>query len=95
MNCPKCLCAKAVKNGIVRSKQRYRCKSCGCNYTQSSLSRTPVDVRARCIEYYLEGVGFHEIGRLRHWCANIDFSSQTPLLSVMTRLVRVIHGLHA
>ncbi|MGB0720132.1 MAG: transposase-like zinc-binding domain-containing protein, partial [Bdellovibrionales bacterium] len=43
MNCPKCLCAKAVKNGIVRSKQRYRCKSCGCNYTQSSLSRTPVD----------------------------------------------------
>ncbi|MGB0720535.1 MAG: transposase-like zinc-binding domain-containing protein [Bdellovibrionales bacterium] len=24
MNCPKCLCVKAVKNGIVRSKQRYR-----------------------------------------------------------------------
>ena len=64
MHCPKCHSTEAVKNGKVRSKQRYRCKSCGCNYTQSSLSRTPIDIRKRCIELYLEGVGFRGIERL-------------------------------
>ena len=64
MHCPKCRSTAAVKNGIVRSKQRYRCKSCGCNYTQSSMSGTPLDVQKRCIELYLEGVGFRGIERL-------------------------------
>ena len=30
MKCPKCRNTEAVKNGIVRSRQRYRCRSCGC-----------------------------------------------------------------
>ena len=64
MHCPKCRDTAAVKNGIVRGKQRYRCSSCGCNYTQKSLSRIPLEVRKRCISLYLEGVGFRGISRL-------------------------------
>ena len=30
MNCPKCKSEKKVKDGIVKNKQRYKCK--GCNY---------------------------------------------------------------
>ena len=62
--CPKCRDTRHVKNGIVRNKQRYKCKGCGCNYTQSSLSRTPLSERIQCIELYLEGVGFRGIERL-------------------------------
>ena len=64
MNCPKCRSTKRTKNGIVREKQRYKCLSCGCNYTVSSLSRTPIEKRIKCIHLYLEGVGFRGISRL-------------------------------
>ena len=64
MKCPKCRSAERVKNGIVRKKQRYRCKNCACNYTNSSLSRIPIDVRTQCIRLYLEGLGFRSIERL-------------------------------
>ncbi|KAA6300783.1 MAG: hypothetical protein EZS26_003055, partial [Candidatus Ordinivivax streblomastigis] len=26
MNCPKCTCDKSVKSGIIKGKQRYKCK---------------------------------------------------------------------
>jgi transposase-like protein len=64
MHCPKCHHTSHVKNGIVQGKQRYKCKGCGCNYRQSSLSRTSVDVRKEAIKLYLEGVGFRGIERL-------------------------------
>ena len=64
MQCPKCRCSVRIKNGIVRGLQRYKCKECDCNYTTSSLSRTPVEKRAECIQLYLEGVGFRGISRI-------------------------------
>lgn len=75
MTCPKCASAEAVKNGKMQGKQRYKCKDCGCNYTQSSSYRTPREVRVECIKLYLEGVGFRGIARLtgvshvivQHW----------------------------
>ena len=35
MNCKNCYSDQIIKNGFVRSKQRYRCKSCGCNFVPS------------------------------------------------------------
>jgi transposase-like protein len=64
MTCPKCRSAVRIKNGHARGLQRYKCKDCGCNYTHSSMSRTPIDKRIRCIRLYLEGVGFRGISRL-------------------------------
>ena len=32
IKCKKCGCAKGTKNGIVRGKQRYKCKECGINF---------------------------------------------------------------
>ena len=34
INCKKCNKTRIVKNGIARGKQRYKCKDCGCNFTQ-------------------------------------------------------------
>ena len=64
MRCPKCASAEAVRNGKVRSKQRYKCKSCGCNYTQSSRYCIARETRLQCIRLYLEGVGFRGTSRL-------------------------------
>ena len=54
----------------MRGKQRYRCWSYGCNYTQSSCY-LPVAGRSDCTgnlyplhPTYLEGVGFRGIRRL-------------------------------
>ena len=30
--CKKCGSGRAVKNGVVGGRQRYRCKECGCNH---------------------------------------------------------------
>ena len=64
MQGPKCRSKARIKNGIVHGLQRYKCKECGCNYTTSSLSRTPIEKRAECIQLYLEGVGFRGISRI-------------------------------
>ncbi len=64
MKCPKCAATERVKNGKMNSKQRYKCKSCGCNYTQSSKYRIPLEKRTQAIELYLEGTGFRGIERL-------------------------------
>jgi transposase-like protein len=65
MNCPKCTSTSKVKNGIIKGLQRYKCKSCGFNFTvtQKSTSTLP-SVRRLGLMMYLEGLGFHSIGRL-------------------------------
>jgi outer membrane protein assembly factor BamB len=29
MKCPKCSCEESVKSGIIKGRQRYKCKECG------------------------------------------------------------------
>ena len=64
MECPKCRDTAAVKNGIIKGKQRYKCKGCGCNYTQSNRYRIAVEKREEARNLYLEGIGFRGISRL-------------------------------
>lgn len=33
--CKKCGSCDTVKNGIIREKQRYKCKRCGCNFVEN------------------------------------------------------------
>ena len=68
MNCPKCRSAKAVKNGTMKGKQRYKCKECGCNYTQSESRTIPLPLKVEALKLYLEGVGFRAIERITGVC---------------------------
>ena len=65
MECSKCKSSSHVKNGFVKGVQRYECKSCGNNYTvaQKSTAKLPSERRLGLM-MYLEGLGFHSIGRL-------------------------------
>lgn len=96
MTCPKCASAEAVKNGKMRGNQRYRCKFCGCNYTQSSRYRIDRETRVRCIRLYLEGVGFRGIARLtgmshvivQRWVKQLgDTIERLPLIVFVMNMV--------
>jgi transposase-like protein len=62
MTCPKCGSADCGKDGIVKEKQRYRCKSCGYRHTVQYRGISPATKR-QALQLYLEGLGFRSIGR--------------------------------
>ena len=64
MRCPKCKGEEKTKNGFKNGVQRYKCKSCGCNYTKSTHHGYPIAVKREALRYYLEGIGFRRIERL-------------------------------
>ena len=60
--CPKCCSEKCVKDGIIKGRQRYRCKSCNFRHTVQYRGKSP-DIKRQALELYLEGLGFRSIGR--------------------------------
>ena len=65
--CKKCGSERAVKNGIVANKQRYRCQECGFNFREGD-GRTNEKVAAKkalCILLYAMGKGsYRMLGRI-------------------------------
>jgi len=65
MKCPKCKSDEKIKDGIVKQKQRYKCKECDFRYTVASGSGAkPLYLRKLALQLYLEGLGFRSIGRV-------------------------------
>ncbi len=62
VNCPKCGSQHCVKDGIVKGKQRYQCKTCHYRHTVRYRGANN-DVKRQALELYLEGLGFRSIGR--------------------------------
>ena len=65
--CKNCGSERAVKNGVVVGRQRYRCKECGCNYREGDR-RTNEKIAAKkalCVLLYAMGKGsYRMMGRL-------------------------------
>jgi transposase-like protein len=93
MDCPKCRSGHHVKDGIVRGKQRHKCKDCHFHYTVERKSdvKTP-EIRRLALELYLEGLGFRSIVRIlkisygtvyvwvKDWESNVFFPRrETPI----------------
>ncbi len=64
LNCPSCKCELKTKDGIVKGKQRYRCKGCDFRYTVEDKSEAKNLLKRSALELYLEGLGFRSIGRI-------------------------------
>jgi len=63
LTCKKCSSANIVKNGIVKGKQRYLCKDCGCNFRIGD-ERTNARVAAKkalCILLYTLAKGSYRM----------------------------------
>ena len=57
IQCKECQSDTIVKNGIVRKKQRYKCKSCGCNFIIGDYRINPATELKRhtCVLFYSLG----------------------------------------
>ena len=65
LRCKKCGGLKAVKNGIVGGKQRYKCQECGRTYREGDARVAhDFDKRLKVIKWYLEGAGIRSISRM-------------------------------
>jgi transposase len=67
INCKNCNKTRIVKNGIARGKQRYKCKDCGCNFTQGDdrIKKENEAKKSLAVLLYSLGRGsFRFIGRI-------------------------------
>ena len=64
MNCPRCKRGDAVKNGKARERQRYKCKSCGFQFTRLTSRGRPPWQRALAVFLYCRGISISEIARM-------------------------------
>lgn len=55
--CKKCESQQVIKNGFVRSKQRYRCKACGYNFVLGDQRTNPQTAVKRALAVILYSVG--------------------------------------
>ena len=63
--CKGCGVSDYVKNGTVRGLQRYRCKACGCNFTDTKARGKPAAMKALATLLYAMGnMSFCGIARL-------------------------------
>ena len=64
MNCPRCKRENAVKNGKARERQRYKCKSCGFQFTRLTTRGRPPWQRALAVFLYCRGISISKIARM-------------------------------
>ena len=60
--CPKCKSDFFCKDGIVKCKQRYKCKRCNFRFTVEYIGKSD-KLKRDALILYLEGLGFRSIGR--------------------------------
>ena len=61
-SCPRCVKENCVKDGMVRGRQRWRCRECGYRHTVQQRGKE-AHLKRQAVELYLEGLGFRSIGR--------------------------------
>lgn len=72
IRCPKCQSSAYVKDGIIKEKQRFKCKECFYHYTvlHRGISN---NVRRQAVQLYLAGLSFRSIGKLLQ-CSHVTVS---------------------
>ncbi len=71
IKCKACECAKYVKSGTVRWIQRYKCKLCWCNFTDTDKRWVDDKTKKLALILYLEWLWFRAIARII-WYSNVS-----------------------
>src|SRR3954469_17775617 len=64
LQCKRCGGEEHVKNGLMRGKQRYRCKACGLNFTDTPPRGMPLRVKGTAVLLYLSGLSMNRTAKL-------------------------------
>jgi transposase len=62
--CKRCGSAKQVKNGLMRGQQRYLCKGCGLNFTDTPPRGKPLALKAMAVLLYVSGLSMNRTAKL-------------------------------
>src|SRR5215211_6387028 len=64
LRCKRCGGEEHVRNGLMRGKQRYRCKACGLNFTDTPPRGMPLAMKATAVLLYLSGLSMNRTAKL-------------------------------
>src|SRR5215208_8329511 len=64
LGCKRCGSEEHVKNGLMRGKQRYLCKSCGLNFTNTPARGKPLALKAAAVLLYVSGLSMNRTAKL-------------------------------
>lgn len=102
--CPKCTSKNCVKAGFNHGKQRYKCKDCGRQFTQTEDKNATK--RAFALYLYVVGLSMNAIGRMLeikpstvlYWVRNFAlkvYEKPTPHEDVIVELDEMWHFLES
>src|SRR3954462_3480790 len=60
----RCGSEEHVKNGLMRTKQRYRCKACGLNFTDTPTRGKPLALKVAAVLLYVSGLSMNRTAQL-------------------------------
>src|SRR5919205_930365 len=64
LRCKRCGSEEHVKNGFMKGLQRYRCKACGLNFTDTPPRGLPLRVKVTAVLLYLSGLSMNRTAKL-------------------------------
>jgi transposase len=64
LRCKRCGSGEHVKNGLMRGRQRYRCRACGLNFTDTPPRGMPLRVKVTAVLLYLSGLSMNRTAKL-------------------------------
>ncbi len=64
LRCKRCGAEEHVRNGLMRGKQRYRCKTCGLNFTDTPPRGMPLAMKVAAVLLYVSGLSMNRTARL-------------------------------
>ena len=64
LRCKRCGGEERVKNGLMRGKQRHRCKACGPNFADTPPRGMPLAMKVTAVLLYLSGLSMNRTAKL-------------------------------
>ena len=64
LRCKRCGSEAHVKNGLMRGQQRYLCKGCGLNFTNTPARGKPLALKAAAVLLYVSGLSMNRTAKL-------------------------------
>ena len=64
MACKGCSGTDYTKNGLARGKQRYHCKACGLNFTDTPPRGMPLRLKVEAVLLYVSGLSMNRTAKL-------------------------------
>ena len=64
LRCKRCGSEEYIRNGLMRGQQRYRCKACGLNFTDTPPRGMPLQLKVTAVLLYVSGLSMHRTAKL-------------------------------